>query len=210
MFGYSGATAVSVGIALSQIGEFSFVLLSRAQALSLVSHKVYLLLMGTTALSLFLTPFSFKLVIWIVTREVKLKGKDGFNPNGHAPSAPGFLISPHVMTSHRDNDHVRLRLKPSSFHDDGADEHDEKLGPSKMTNGTKSLNGNQNGSSRGSPKTPGGGKASVNLATIKTSGDGLAKSEKESSYSPSHVLKDVNQVSVVAWKNTQEHTTVAH
>ncbi|CAI5514051.1 unnamed protein product [Closterium sp. Naga37s-1] len=61
-FGYSTGTAAAVGIALAQIGEFSFVLLSRAQTLKLVGHKLYLLLMGTTALSLVLTPFAFKLV----------------------------------------------------------------------------------------------------------------------------------------------------
>ncbi|CAI5476180.1 unnamed protein product [Closterium sp. Yama58-4] len=61
-FGYSAGTAAAVGIALAQIGEFSFVLLSRAQTLKLVGHKLYLLLMGTTALSLVLTPFAFKLV----------------------------------------------------------------------------------------------------------------------------------------------------
>lgn len=62
VFGYSAGTAAAVGVALAQIGEFSFVLLSRAQTLRLVSHKMYLLLMGTTALSLVLTPFAFKLV----------------------------------------------------------------------------------------------------------------------------------------------------
>ncbi|CAI5501658.1 unnamed protein product [Closterium sp. Naga37s-1] len=59
-FGYSTGTAASVGVALAQIGEFSFVLLSRAQTLKLVGHKLYLLLMGTTALSLVLTPFTFR------------------------------------------------------------------------------------------------------------------------------------------------------
>ncbi|CAI5501957.1 unnamed protein product [Closterium sp. Naga37s-1] len=61
-FGYSTGTAASVGVALAQIGEFSFVLLSRAQTLKLVGHKLYLLLMGTTALSLVLTPFTFLFV----------------------------------------------------------------------------------------------------------------------------------------------------
>eukprot|EP00271_Cylindrocystis_brebissonii_P007960 TRINITY_DN2193_c0_g1_i1.p1 TRINITY_DN2193_c0_g1~~TRINITY_DN2193_c0_g1_i1.p1 ORF type:complete len:1138 (-),score=257.41 TRINITY_DN2193_c0_g1_i1:396-3809(-) len=65
LFGYSARTAISVGIALAQIGEFSFVLLSRALVLNLVSHKLYLLLMGTTALSLVLTPFAFKVVPYI-------------------------------------------------------------------------------------------------------------------------------------------------
>ncbi|KAL2623445.1 hypothetical protein R1flu_003650 [Riccia fluitans] len=62
-FGYGGKTSLSVGIALAQIGEFAFILLSRAQNLGLVSKKLYLLLMGTSALSLVLTPFAFKIVI---------------------------------------------------------------------------------------------------------------------------------------------------
>ncbi|CAM6082656.1 unnamed protein product [Calypogeia fissa] len=62
-FGYSNKTSVSVGVALAQIGEFAFILLGRAQGLGLLSKKSYLLLMGTSALSLVLTPFAFKIVV---------------------------------------------------------------------------------------------------------------------------------------------------
>lgn len=62
-FGYSNKTSFSVGVALAQIGEFAFILLGRAQGLGLLSKKSYLLLMGTSALSLVLTPFAFKIVI---------------------------------------------------------------------------------------------------------------------------------------------------
>lgn len=55
-FGYSNRTALSVGVAMAQVGEFSFVLLSRASNLGLVQRPAYLLLLGTTALSLFTTP----------------------------------------------------------------------------------------------------------------------------------------------------------
>ncbi|KAJ7569551.1 hypothetical protein O6H91_01G083500 [Diphasiastrum complanatum] len=68
-FGYNFPTAISVGIALAQIGEFAFLLLSRAQTLGLVSRKLYLLLMGTSALSLVLTPFAFKIVIRLMPRD---------------------------------------------------------------------------------------------------------------------------------------------
>ncbi|KAL0447402.1 UNVERIFIED_CONTAM: K(+) efflux antiporter 6 [Sesamum latifolium] len=51
-FGYSNKISVLVGMSLAQIGEFAFVLLSRASNLRLVEGKVYLLLLGTTALSL--------------------------------------------------------------------------------------------------------------------------------------------------------------
>ncbi|KAG9152503.1 hypothetical protein Leryth_016417 [Lithospermum erythrorhizon] len=51
-FGYNNKTSLLVGMSLAQIGEFSFVLLSRASNLHLVEGKLYLLLLGTTALSL--------------------------------------------------------------------------------------------------------------------------------------------------------------
>lgn len=55
-FGYSLMVSISVGISLAQIGEFSFVLLSRASNVGLIERKLYLLLLGTTALSLVITP----------------------------------------------------------------------------------------------------------------------------------------------------------
>ncbi|KAJ4957709.1 hypothetical protein NE237_024820 [Protea cynaroides] len=61
-FGYNNRTSLLVGMSLAQIGEFSFVLLSRASNLHLVEGKLYLLLLGTTALSLVTTPFLFKLI----------------------------------------------------------------------------------------------------------------------------------------------------
>jgi len=51
-----------VGVSLAQIGEFAFVLLSRASNLHLIEGKMYLLLLGTTALSLVTTPLMFKLI----------------------------------------------------------------------------------------------------------------------------------------------------
>uniref|UniRef100_A0A2P2M718 K+ efflux antiporter 6-like isoform X2 n=1 Tax=Rhizophora mucronata TaxID=61149 RepID=A0A2P2M718_RHIMU len=51
-FGYNNKTALLVGMSLAQIGEFAFVLLSHASNLQLVEGKLYLLLLGTTALSL--------------------------------------------------------------------------------------------------------------------------------------------------------------
>ncbi|XP_022736069.1 K(+) efflux antiporter 5-like isoform X2 [Durio zibethinus] len=61
-FGYSVRTSFHVGVLLAQIGEFAFVLLSRASNLHLVEGKMYLLLLGTTALSLVTTPLLFKLI----------------------------------------------------------------------------------------------------------------------------------------------------
>lgn len=65
-FGYNNKTSLLVGMSLAQIGEFAFVLLSRASNLKLVEGKLYLLLLGTTALSLVTTPFLFKLIPAVV------------------------------------------------------------------------------------------------------------------------------------------------
>lgn len=62
LFGYSMRTSFLVAVSLAQIGEFAFVLLSRASNLHLVEGKMYLLLLGTTALSLVTTPLLFKLI----------------------------------------------------------------------------------------------------------------------------------------------------
>ncbi|KAH1056787.1 hypothetical protein J1N35_034852 [Gossypium stocksii] len=61
-FGYNNKTSLLVGMSLAQIGEFAFVLLSRASNIHLVEGKLYLLLLGTTALSLVTSPLLFKLI----------------------------------------------------------------------------------------------------------------------------------------------------
>jgi CPA2 family monovalent cation:H+ antiporter-2 len=70
-FGYPVKTALIAGLGLAQIGEFSFVLASKGQALGLVSRRVYLLLVGTTAVTLVFTPFILRLVprllAWVET-----------------------------------------------------------------------------------------------------------------------------------------------
>lgn len=55
-FGYSFKTALLVGVGLNQIGEFSFVLALEGFTLGLITQRQYLLLLGTTAITLMLTP----------------------------------------------------------------------------------------------------------------------------------------------------------
>jgi CPA2 family monovalent cation:H+ antiporter-2 len=57
VFRYPLKTSLIAGLGLAQIGEFSFVLASEGQRLGLVSQKVYSLILGTTAVTLLLTPF---------------------------------------------------------------------------------------------------------------------------------------------------------
>ncbi|XP_059639968.1 K(+) efflux antiporter 6 [Cornus florida] len=72
-FGYNNKTSLLVGMSLAQIGEFAFVLLSRASNLHLIEGKLYLLLLGTTALSLVTTPLLFKLIPAVVRLGVLLR-----------------------------------------------------------------------------------------------------------------------------------------
>lgn len=67
LFGYPLKTALITGLGLAQIGEFSFVLASEGQFLGLVSRRVYLLILGTTAVTLVLTPFVLRLVPQLFT-----------------------------------------------------------------------------------------------------------------------------------------------
>nr|WP_228014597.1 cation:proton antiporter [Fortiea sp. LEGE XX443] len=62
LFRYPWKTAFIAGLGLAQIGEFSFVLASEGQVLGLVSRRIYLLILGTTAVTLILTPFVLRLL----------------------------------------------------------------------------------------------------------------------------------------------------
>ena len=77
-FGYPWKTAVIAGVGLAQIGEFSFVLASEGQALGIVSREVYLLILGTTAVTLIVTPFLLSTIPqvfdWVQER---LGGREG-------------------------------------------------------------------------------------------------------------------------------------
>ncbi|PAN23700.1 hypothetical protein PAHAL_4G110900 [Panicum hallii] len=72
-FGYGNKTSLLVGMSLAQIGEFAFVLLSRASSIHLIEGKLYLLLLGTTALSLVTTPLLFKMIPAVVHLGVLLR-----------------------------------------------------------------------------------------------------------------------------------------
>ncbi|XP_039028571.1 K(+) efflux antiporter 4-like [Hibiscus syriacus] len=71
-FRYSNKTSLLVGMSLAQIGEFAFVLLSRASNLHLVEGKLYLLLLGTMAFSL-VTTLLLKLIPAVVPLGVLLR-----------------------------------------------------------------------------------------------------------------------------------------
>ncbi|MBP0029441.1 cation:proton antiporter [Roseofilum sp. Guam] len=59
-FGYSLKTAAIAALGLNQIGEFSFVLALEGFDLGLLTEEKYLLILGTTAITLILTPISIR------------------------------------------------------------------------------------------------------------------------------------------------------
>lgn len=59
-FGYPLKTALTVGLGINQIGEFSFVLAGVAQTEGLFTSRLYGLIVGTTAVTLLITPFILK------------------------------------------------------------------------------------------------------------------------------------------------------
>ncbi len=67
LFGYSLKTALTVGLGINQIGEFSFVLAGVAQQQGLFSPRLYGLTVGTTAATLLLTPFLLRATPYILT-----------------------------------------------------------------------------------------------------------------------------------------------
>ncbi|VEP13717.1 Kef-type K+ transport system, predicted NAD-binding component [Hyella patelloides LEGE 07179] len=98
-FGYSFKTAIQAALGLNQIGEFSFVLALTGQRLGLITLEKYLLLIGTTAITLVLTPIGMRFApeianklanIPVINRYVsqQLQDKDIFLPD---------TISDHVV-----------------------------------------------------------------------------------------------------------------
>ncbi|MGC1394431.1 MAG: NAD-binding protein, partial [Coleofasciculaceae cyanobacterium] len=67
IFGYPLKTALTVGLGINQIGEFSFVLAGVAQTTGIFSAKLYGLTVGTTAATLLITPFLLKATPYLLT-----------------------------------------------------------------------------------------------------------------------------------------------
>eukprot|EP00922_Rhytidocystis_sp_ex-Travisia-forbesii_P040611 GHVS01060516.1.p1 GENE.GHVS01060516.1~~GHVS01060516.1.p1 ORF type:complete len:486 (+),score=67.53 GHVS01060516.1:103-1458(+) len=65
--GYSWSLSFRVSVALAHVGEFAFVLAGKGAALGIISRKVYLLLLGTTAVSLLITPLLLRMITYSST-----------------------------------------------------------------------------------------------------------------------------------------------
>ncbi|MEB3359149.1 MAG: cation:proton antiporter [Synechococcales bacterium] len=67
-FGYSLKTAIITSLGINQIGEFSFVLALVGRQLGFIGEREYLLLLGTTAITLVLTPLGLKVAPHLADR----------------------------------------------------------------------------------------------------------------------------------------------
>ncbi|HNV85679.1 MAG TPA: cation:proton antiporter [Candidatus Omnitrophota bacterium] len=90
-FGYPLRVAIATGIILSQIGEFSFLLLEAGRNSGGIDPHLYQLLLSTAFLTMFMTPFLFALVSPIMKASEKLPFM-GFSSaaesEGNEPSRP--------------------------------------------------------------------------------------------------------------------------
>jgi CPA2 family monovalent cation:H+ antiporter-2 len=72
-FGYPNATALTVSASLAQIGEFSFILANLGVALALLPEAGRDLILAGAIISIFLNPFLFSALDWLLTAEEKPK-----------------------------------------------------------------------------------------------------------------------------------------
>lgn len=89
LMGYSGRVALLAGVAVSQIGEFSFVLAKDGRAAGLLPELLYQQFLGVAVITMLITPFLLQggpAMLELAERAVKLdKLLPGFQPRGFAP-----------------------------------------------------------------------------------------------------------------------------
>lgn len=97
LFRYPFKTALIAGLGLAQIGEFSFVLAGEGQKYGLITKDNYLLILGTTAVTLIVTPFilralpsffewvesSSRLKSWLAMVDVPLDASEDLSLENH-------------------------------------------------------------------------------------------------------------------------------
>ena len=80
-------SALLLGGAMSQVGEFSFIIANDALAIDVIDTRVYNLILGTAVVSILLTPLATQLAGRLVTR---YEGRAGLDPFlGPDPPQPG-------------------------------------------------------------------------------------------------------------------------
>ncbi|HXF94610.1 MAG TPA: cation:proton antiporter, partial [Gemmatimonadales bacterium] len=89
LVGYAGRVALLAGVAVSQIGEFSFVLAREGRAAGLLAEPLYQSFLGVAVLTMLLTPFLLQGGPALLDRLERLVPLDrllpGFRPTGFGP-----------------------------------------------------------------------------------------------------------------------------
>ncbi|AFZ24913.1 Kef-type K+ transport system, predicted NAD-binding component [Cylindrospermum stagnale PCC 7417] len=96
-FGYSLKTSIIVSFGINQIGEFSFVLALVGLDLGLISQQIYYLLLGTTAITLVLTPLWLDVAPKIAASLTRIPWLTGFLQRFYTAKT---LLMPEKMRGH--------------------------------------------------------------------------------------------------------------
>jgi CPA2 family monovalent cation:H+ antiporter-2 len=99
LMGYAGRVALLAGVAVSQIGEFSFVLAEQGRSAALLPDGVYQQFLGVAVVTMLVTPFLLQSGPALLDRLERLVPLDrilpGFRPRGFAPVEDP--VSDHVV-----------------------------------------------------------------------------------------------------------------
>ena len=99
LMGYAGRVALLAGVAVSQIGEFSFVLSEEGRAAGLLPNGLYQQFLGVAVVTMLVTPFLLQSGPALLDRLERLIPLDrllpGFRPKGFAPVEDP--VSDHVV-----------------------------------------------------------------------------------------------------------------
>jgi CPA2 family monovalent cation:H+ antiporter-2 len=91
LFGYGGATAWTVGLGISQIGEFAFVILKAGNSSGRLSSEAFSLMIAVTVVTMMATPLLF----WLSSRISRRLDRD--EPSTEDASAAADTLSDHVV-----------------------------------------------------------------------------------------------------------------
>lgn len=95
-FGFPLRVAVVTGIILSQIGEFSFLLLEAARTTGGIDGHLYQLLLSATFITMFMTPFLFALVPHVLRLSERIPLM-GFSSRKYSKSVEYSRVKDHVI-----------------------------------------------------------------------------------------------------------------
>ena len=101
LMGYAGRVALLAGVAVSQIGEFSFVLAEQGRTANLLPNGVYQQFLGVAVVTMLVTPFLLQSGPALLDRLERIIPLDrmlpGFRPKGFAPVEDP--VSDHVVVA---------------------------------------------------------------------------------------------------------------